>query len=65
MKRVITLIIAMLFIGCASSQSSENEQLFKAIEQMEETNSSGIIYQRRQSHGIIGDFIHDVLPHPN
>ena len=58
MKNIILILsIELLLIGCGTVRSSADEQLIRAIEQMEETNSTGVIYTHRQSHGLLGDLI--------
>jgi len=59
-KSVIKLIIvaiAILLAGCASTKPTADEQLAQAVQQMEETNSTAVIYNQRQSHGLFGDMI--------
>lgn len=58
MKQIVfTVMIAMLFSGCVSTKPTADEQLAQAIQQMEETNSTAVIYQQEQSHGLFGDMI--------
>ncbi len=58
MKQIVfTVMMAILFSGCVSTKPTADEQLAQAIQQMEETNSTGVIYQERQSHGLFGDMI--------
>lgn len=45
MKQIVfTVMIAMLFSGCVSTKPTADEQLAQAIQQMEETNSTAVIY---------------------
>lgn len=58
MGKIILLLSAGMFLsGCVSTKPTADEQLAQAIQQMEETNSTGVIYQQRQSHGLFGDMI--------
>lgn len=58
MKEIVfTATMAMLFSGCVSTKPTADEQLAQAIQHMEETNSTGVIYQQEQSHGLFGDMI--------
>ena len=54
---ILILIIGMFLSGCVSTKPTADEQLEQAIQHMEETNSTGVIYQQRQSHGLFGDLI--------
>lgn len=58
MKQIVfTVMTVMLFSGCVSSKPTADEQLAHTIQQMEETNSTGVIYQQEPSHGLFGDMI--------
>ena len=58
MKKIIMILsLEFLLTGCGTARSSADEQLIRAIEQMEETNSTGVIYTQRRSHGLFGDLI--------
>ena len=58
MKQIVSIVVtATFFSGCASTKPTADEQLAQAVQQMEETNSTAIIYQQRQSHGLFGDMI--------
>jgi len=58
MKQIeFAVMMAILFTGCVSTKPTADEQLLQAIQQMEETNSTAVIYQQRQSHGLVGDMI--------
>ena len=64
MTNTLILSIVILLGGCASTKPTADEQLIQAVEQMRESNSTEMIYKQRQSHGLLGDLIHNVLPHP-
>ena len=55
--KLIIVVIAILLAGCASTKPTADEQLAQAVQQMEETNSTAVIYNQRQSHGLFGDMI--------
>ena len=58
MKQIVfTVMMAILFSGCVSTKPTAAEQLAQVEQQMEETNSTAVIYQQRQSHGLFGDMI--------
>lgn len=58
MKQIVcTVMIAMLFSACASTKPTADEQTARAIQYMEETNSTGVIYQQQRSHGLFADMI--------
>ncbi len=65
MKKALiqTVFAGALLVGCASTSKSvmTNEQ----FEALESGKADAVIVNNRQSHGLIGDLIHNVLPHPD
>lgn len=58
MKEMVFLVMMIiLFPGCASTKPTADEQMARAIQYMEETNSSVVIYQQQRSHGLFADMI--------
>ncbi|MDD3499896.1 MAG: hypothetical protein RBQ96_06660 [Candidatus Methanomethylophilaceae archaeon] len=56
--RIVMMMGSVLVLsGCATTKPSADEQLAKAVQQMEETNSTAVIYQQRQSRGLLGDMM--------
>lgn len=65
MKKVfiLTITASAILSGCASnSQSVMTNEQFDALAS---GKSDTVVVNNRQSHGLIGDLIHNVLPHPN
>ena len=56
----IALIVSVVLQGCATSSSSymSNED-FERLK-----NGDAVIVNNRQSHGLIGEAIHNTLSHP-
>ena len=60
--KVLFFMVSVLLVGCAST-TSQNTLTQEELQRLE--NGEVIVVQYRQSHGLIGDLMHDVLPHPN
>ena len=55
-------MVSVLLVGCAST-TSQNTLTQEELERVK--NGEMVVVHHRQSHGLIGDLMHDVLPHPN
>lgn len=54
---ILILSAGILLVACGTAKPTADQQLAQAVQQMEETNSTAVIYQQRQSHGLFGDMI--------
>ena len=57
------MLASLVLVGCAST--SQNVMTNEQFEALESGKVDAVIVNNRQSHGLIGDLIHNVLPHPD
>ena len=60
----LSILASLCLVGCAST-SHNSVMSNEEFEALQSGKADAVIVKHRQSHGLVGDLIHEVLPHPN